>query len=239
MATVVYERNGVRRFSDGTIELADDVIEALADAASRSNAAFEGDDDDDDEANVGDDDEGGFEGEDDAETVSLFGDMLGAKPKRKNAFTKLMESLSKKKKKKKQQSQSSHQVNPVKMTQEALNRMTESAILDGSQDVTAAGDVELNIRPQHDFHAQDITFEGSTTGARVKQIWFGARSVYQSNGGSGVPVTLFNANNQLRGLLKGASVKAGLDIRILMSMTQAGTASVAITGLRPRGSTGC
>lgn len=247
---IIFEANGVRQFSDGSIQVTEELTEGLNTLVSM----VEQDSNDDDDNNVSgddddDDDDSNVSGDDDDD------DLFGARSKKKhkktaakkqqpNVFQRLFGGNKKDKKKDKKQTTSSVKKgqnlgDPTKFAVERMMNMLESCIIDGSQDVTAAGNVELVIRPQFDFHASDITFEGSTAGARVIQIWFGSKSVYQSNSGTGVSTTVFAANNQLRGLLKGQKIKAGLDIRVLMSMTQAGTASATFTGLRPKDSSSC
>lgn len=90
--------------------------------------------------------------------------------------------------------------------------------------------VQLEIRPQHDFWADDVTFTGSVAGTSVSAIFFGEDRVFDSP--TGVPVEFFAANNQLRGLLKGRFIKAGLDIRVVTS-APAGKVAVQFVGKKP------
>jgi hypothetical protein len=70
----------------------------------------------------------------------------------------------------------------------------------------------VKIRLQHDFRAQDITFTGSAAGAKVTSIFFGDRVVWSSS--DGIDVAVFGSTSFLRGLLKGQSIRAGLDITV-------------------------
>jgi hypothetical protein len=101
----------------------------------------------------------------------------------------------------------------------------------GTHTVEAAGGASVKIRLQHDFRAQDLTFTGSAAGAKVTSIFFGDRSVWSSS--EGIDVTVFGSTSFLRGLLKGQSLKAGLDITVNGSMTTAGAFTVALVGSKP------
>jgi hypothetical protein len=95
----------------------------------------------------------------------------------------------------------------------------------------AAGAASVKIRLQHDFRAQDLTFTGSTAGAKVTSIFFGDRSVWSSS--DGIDVTVFGSTSFLRGMLKGQSLKAGLDITVNGSMPAAGDFTATIVGTKP------
>ncbi|MCB9746756.1 MAG: hypothetical protein H6740_29555 [Alphaproteobacteria bacterium] len=101
----------------------------------------------------------------------------------------------------------------------------------GVDTLTDAGSAVVNIRLQHDFKATDVTFEGSSSGAKVTSIFFGDVPVWSS--ATGLPVSAFGASSQLRGLLEGQKLKAGLDITVNGTLTGAGTFQVTITGEKP------
>ena len=101
----------------------------------------------------------------------------------------------------------------------------------GTSNVDIVGGTSVKIRLQHDFRAQDITFTGSALGAKVTSIFFGDRSVWSSS--KGIDVTVFGSTSFLRGLLKGQSLKAGLDITVNGTMTIAGAFAVTLVGQKP------
>ncbi len=101
----------------------------------------------------------------------------------------------------------------------------------GTQNLGAAGSAAVKIRLQHDFRAQDITFTGSAAGAKVTSIFFGDRSVWSSS--DGIDVTVFGSTSFLRGLLKGQSIRAGLDITVNGTLTGSGDFAVTIIGSKP------
>lgn len=101
----------------------------------------------------------------------------------------------------------------------------------GTDTLTASGGASVKIRLQHDFRAQDITFTGSAQGAKVTSIFFGDRVVWSSS--DGIDVTVFGSTSFLRGLLKGQSLKAGLDITVNGTLTGAGDFAVTLVGSKP------
>ena len=105
--------------------------------------------------------------------------------------------------------------------------VSDSEDLDRSQ----GGSASLKIRLQHDFRAQDITFTGSASGALVHSIFFGDRAVWSSS--DGIDAGVFAANGFMRGLLKGQSLKAGLDIIVNGSLPGPGRFTATLIGLKP------
>lgn len=101
----------------------------------------------------------------------------------------------------------------------------------GSQTLPAAGPTSIRVRLQHDFRAEDITFTGSSPGATVTSIFFGDRVVWSAS--DGIDVSVFAANGFLRGLLKGQSIGAGLDVTISGALPDAGIFSATLTGKKP------
>ena len=100
-----------------------------------------------------------------------------------------------------------------------------------SIDRTNGGSASLKIRLQHDFRAQDVTFTGSAGGALVNSIFFGDRAVWSSS--DGIDAGVFAANGFMRGLLKGQSLKAGLDIIVNGTLPGPGVFTATLIGLKP------
>jgi len=229
MPKVIREEGPIRYLSDGTVEIDEDTYQALA-ALGLIEGQLEGDDNDDNSDISGDD------SDDVAETLSVLGDIIGAKKnkdkKKQNALFQLLSRLGKKNSNKQNTSAGKTvTLDPKQVATQMAKNSLQPGFLDGTNTTNAAGDVEVTIRPQHDFHADDVTFNGSTAGTRVKSIWFGDRNIFSSV--AGIDVSVFAANNTMRGLLKGSFIRGGLDIRLTFALTGAGTASVTFTGKRP------
>ena len=103
----------------------------------------------------------------------------------------------------------------------------------GVDTVTAEGAATVKVRLQHDFRAEDVTFTGSLSGATVTSIFFGDRVVWSNS--DGIDVSVFASNSFMRGLLRGQSLRAGLDITVNGNMPGAGSFSVTIIGKKPLG----
>lgn len=101
----------------------------------------------------------------------------------------------------------------------------------GTQMLATAGSTAIRVRLQHDFRAEDITFTGSSPGATVTSIFFGDRVVWSAS--DGIDVSVFASNGFLRGLLKGQSIGAGLDVTINGALPDAGIFSATLTGKKP------
>ncbi len=104
----------------------------------------------------------------------------------------------------------------------------------GTDTLTAAGAASVKVRLQHHFKAKDITFAGSLSGAKVTSIFFGDRVVWSNS--DGIDVSVFGSTSFLRGLLKGQSLRAGLDITVNGSLTGAGDFAVTLIGQKPTNS---
>lgn len=96
---------------------------------------------------------------------------------------------------------------------------------------TGAGSVQVQIRLQHDFLAQDVTFDGSTAGSTVSSIFFGDRLVWGAQ--APVPVTIFAVNGFIRNFVNGQRLTAGLDIVVNGVLPGAGTLIATFTGAKP------
>jgi hypothetical protein len=108
-----------------------------------------------------------------------------------------------------------------------------STFVTGSSTLTAAGNATVSIRMQHDFEAEDVTFDGSLSSTTsILSIKFGDRLVFDG-GAAGVVSTTFSSTSFLRGILKGEKIKAGLDITVVASLTGAGDLKVAVKGKKP------
>ena len=70
--------------------------------------------------------------------------------------------------------------------------------------------------------------------ARVTSISFGDRPVWSSP--DGISVDVFAATSTMRNILRGQSIRAGLDIIVNGTLDAAGTFSVTITGKKPKDS---
>jgi len=103
----------------------------------------------------------------------------------------------------------------------------------GIDTVTEEGAATVKIRLQHHFRADDVTFTGSASGATVTSIFFGDRVVWSNS--DGIDVSVFASNSFMRGLLRGQSLRAGLDITVNGNMPGAGNFSVTIIGKKPLG----
>jgi hypothetical protein len=103
----------------------------------------------------------------------------------------------------------------------------------GTDTLSEAGAASVKIRLQHDFKAEDVTFTGSADGAKVTSIFFGDRVVWSNS--DGIDVGVFASNSFMRGMLKGQSLRAGLDITVNGSTGGAGEFSVTIVGKKPVG----
>lgn len=225
---VLFEDEGLRIMGDGTIYVRDN------DDDDESGAQLEGEDDGDDD----DDDD------DDGNSVSVSGEglvELGALLKRKSKKAKnrkkkgLFEQLfgNKKPSTPKKSNQNKTIVLPGALGVQAKGGgvKTTMTVVNGRNDYTAAGAAQVSLRLQHDFWGDDITFIGSVNGATVTGIWFGDTPIW--NTPDGVDVSAFAANNQLRNLLKGSFIKAGLDIRVTGTVPGAGAFVAMITGRKP------
>jgi hypothetical protein len=119
----------------------------------------------------------------------------------------------------------------------------------------------LNLRPQFDFVSQDLTFQsnaaniGGASGlaitgllswVRITRIAFGDHTVFDN--ATGVPIQVFATTvamggaSFLRGIIKGARIRGGLDILITLSwnVTSAGggandcQVTAVVVGLKPQ-----
>ena len=194
-----------------------------------------GDDDDDDEddeteSDEDDDEEGDFEGDEDDE----FGDAAArrsrrAKRKRSSAGRKMKRAN--RKLSRAEELESKNRSSGKKRRSEG--DMQGTLITEASTETTA-GSVSITIRPNHDFDADNIVFDGSASTARVNSVIFGDQLIFSN--ATGTPVTVFAANNPLRSLLKGsrARVRSGQTIVINGSIANDGDALVAtLTGKKP------
>jgi hypothetical protein len=103
----------------------------------------------------------------------------------------------------------------------------------GVSTVSEAGAATVKIRLQHDFKASDVTFTGSASGATVTSIFFGDRVVWSNS--DGIDVSVFASNSFMRGLLRGQTLRAGLDIIVNGNMPGSGNFSTTIIGQKPVG----
>jgi hypothetical protein len=213
---------------DFGLDLVDDNLGAM-DYASLGNYMDFGEDDDDDDFGV---DYYDFGEEDDDDE-----DELGRRRRRRR-----------KRRGKRRGRSRSRRAAPKRKAQQVVQK----TILVGQSGATAAAGTQatVTIRPQFDFVAEDVTFQGSTAnsgGAAPAILWnitaiqFGDRIVFSNP--IGVPINIFAVAGFMRGLVKGAAIAAGLDIQITGTVNNVGAASTGnlvatFTGLK-RGTTGC
>jgi hypothetical protein len=192
------------------------------------------DGDDDDEDDEDDDDPDAYEGEfdgdfgDEVEGDDEVGDDFGAEGRKRRRRLKKKLSRLNSRESRVQQKLSSPRHHHHKGKKTVHWGMTA---ISGTDTLTAAGAASVKIRLQHNFRAQDITFTGSAAGAKVTSIFFGDRVVWSSS--DGIDVTVFSSTSFLRGLLKGQSLKAGLDITVNGTLTGAGDFAVTLVGQKP------
>ncbi len=93
------------------------------------------------------------------------------------------------------------------------------------------GAATVKVRLQHHFRAQDITFTGSVAGSKVTSIFFGDRVVWSNS--DGIDTGVFASTGFLRGLLKGQSLRAGLDVVVNGTVPTTGDFSVTLVGQKP------
>jgi hypothetical protein len=189
---------------------------------------FEGDDDlgDDDlgDDDLGDDDLGDDDlGDDETGDEELGEDFAGPRRlnRRKNRLEKRLERIDKR-------------LNRKQRRRGRKSKMTWGMTAVGGVDtVSEEGAATVKIRLQHHFKAEDVTFTGSASGATVTSIFFGDRVVWSNS--DGIDVSVFASNSFMRGLLRGQSLRAGLDITVNGAMPSAGNFSVTIIGKKPLG----
>ena len=181
-------------------------------------------DDDTEEEDFGDDELGDELGEDDVGDDDV-GDFAGPRRKRRRLKKRLGRVN-------RREDRIREKLADVAPRRRKEKRMTWGmTAVSGTQNLGAAGSAAVKIRLQHDFRAQDITFTGSAAGAKVTSIFFGDRSVWSSS--DGIDVTVFGSTSFLRGLLKGQSIRAGLDITVNGTLTGSGDFAVTIIGSKP------
>ena len=224
---LVVDTDSLRRPSLSGVDFGEDDI---GDDIGDDELGDDDDEDDDDE----DDDPDGYDGEfdgdfgDDLEGDDLSGDDdFGAdgKKRRRRLKKKLARLNRREAAVKKKLASRRHRRKGKKTVHWGMTAIS------GTDTLAAAGAASVKIRLQHNFRAQDITFTGSAAGAKVTSIFFGDRVVWSSS--DGIDVTVFSSTSFLRGLLKGQSLKAGLDITVNGSLTGAGDFAVTLVGQKP------
>ncbi len=198
--------------------------ELLVDTDSNRRSDFSGDDDDlGDDDDVGDeDDDDDLEGDDDdvgddEELGADDGDDIGARRRRRRRRGKI----------------SRKEARTLGLRGRRKMKWAGTAV-GGSDTLTAAGTATVRIRLQHHFKAEDVTFAGSPTSAKVTSISFGDRPVWSNP--DGISVEVFGATSTMRNILRGQAIRAGLDIIVNGTLDAAGTFSVTITGKKPANS---
>ena len=189
---------------------------------------FEGDDDfGDDDDFEGDDDFGDdddFEGDDELEGEADFG---ARGRRRRRRLNRRLGRLNRRRGRVRRKLGGTRKRKPAKEN----NMNWGMTAVGGTDTLDAAGGASVKIRLQHDFRAQDVTFTGSAAGAKVSSIFFGDRVVWSNS--DGIDVSVFSSSSFLRGLLKGQSLRAGLDITVNGTLTGAGDFAVTLIGEKP------
>jgi hypothetical protein len=123
---------------------------------------------------------------------------------------------------------------PAQAAAASSSKKWQKTVLTGSVNATAAAAYTITIRPQFDFVAQDFTMDGSVAATTVTAISFGDHIVFQN--AVGVPITTFAVAGFLRGIVKGAKIRGGLDITVQGVTGGAGTpaAQATFVGLKPQ-----
>jgi hypothetical protein len=199
--------------------------ELVVDTDSLRRGEFAGEDDDFGEDGVeGDDD--GVEGDDDG----VEGEEVGARGRgKRRRLNRRLRRLDRREDRVRDRLDNLNDRRGRRREEDDVNwGMTAVA---GTDVLGAAGAASVKIRLQHDFRAQDVTFTGSASGAKVTSIFFGDRVVWSSS--DGIDVSVFGSTSFLRGLLKGQSLRAGLDITVNGSLGAAGDFAVTIVGEKP------
>ena len=189
---------------------------------------FEGDDDDfegDDDDFEGDDDD--FEGDDDIEGDE--DDDFGARRRRRRRRKPGGRAPRTRGRGPARRKAPSRRSRPKSKRSAAVK--WGKTVVSGSDTLAGAGQASIQIRLQHKFKAEDVTFEGSAAGSLVNTIFFGDKLVFQS--AAGVPVTVFASTGFLRKLVAGHELLAGLDINVTGTLAGAGTLQATVVGLKP------
>jgi hypothetical protein len=105
-------------------------------------------------------------------------------------------------------------------------------VLTGTQVLTAVGAYSVTMRPQFDFVSQDFTLDGSVATATITRVSFGDHTIFDN--ATGVPMAVVASTGFLRGLVKGARIRGGLDITVNGTVGGAGTVIVTMIGLKPQ-----
>lgn len=195
---------------------------------------FDGDDDYDDEEDDEDDDE--FEGDDDFgdelegdgdfEGDDVGSDDFGARgDRRRRRLNRRLGRLNKR------EDRIKRKLGTTRGKRKGSKMQWGMTAVSSTDTLAAAGSASVKLRLQHHFRAHDITFTGSASGAKVISIFFGDRVVWSSS--DGIDASVFGSTSLLRGLLKGQSLRAGLDITVNGSLTGAGDFAVTLLGQKP------
>lgn len=110
----------------------------------------------------------------------------------------------------------------------------QKTLLTGTSGALGSGaQFNVNIRPQFDFVAQDFTVTGAAASNHVvTSVIFGDFVVW--NNAVGVPQATLLPNSFIRGLVKGAKLRGGLDIQVAGTTGTADTVTVTVIGLKPQ-----
>ena len=226
---VVVDTDTLRRrgFGDDVADFGDDDDFEGDDDFGDDDDDFEGDDDfgDDDDDDFGDDDDD-FEGDDE--------DDFGARRRRRRRRRRRPRGLrrrSRGRRRRKPTRRRKPSRRPSRPRKRSSGVKWGKTVVSGSDTLAGAGQASIQIRLQHKFKAEDVTFEGSAAGSLVNTIFFGDKLVFQSS--AGVPVSVFASTGFLRKLVAGHEMLAGLDVNITGTLAGAGTLQATLVGLKP------
>lgn len=197
---------------------------------------LEGDDDDEDE-DTGDDDLGDDEAGDDLgddEAGDDLGDELSGDDEAGD--DDLGDEVSGRRRRRRRNRRNNRRDRRQRRRGRKTVKWGKTALSGESNNPETAGDqITINIRPQHWFKAQDITFTGDAS-AKIDTIFFGDRPIW--NNSVGTPVAVFASTGMLRGILNGQKIRPGLDIIIKGTAGTAGTKTTAtLIGYKPLNTT--
>jgi len=240
---VVVDTDTLRRrgFGDDAADFGDDDDFEGDDDFGNYDDDFEGDDDDfEGDDDFGDEDDDDFEGDDDFgdEDDDFEGDDeddFGARRRRRRRRRRPRGLRRRRKRGRSRRRKPTRRRKPARRPSRPRKRSSSvkwgKTVVSGSDTLAGAGQASIQIRLQHKFKAEDVTFEGSAAGSLVNTIFFGDKLVFQSS--AGVPVSVFASTGFLRKLVSGHEMLAGLDVNITGTLAGAGTLQATLVGLKP------
>ena len=128
--------------------------------------------------------------------------------------------------------QSGMRPQPMQASSTSTQKWQKTAVT-GQAITTAPAAFNIQIRVQFDFVAQDWTVNAvGATACVINSVIFGDYTVW--NDATGVPDAAFAIGSFLRGVVKGAKIKGGLDIQVNGVAAGGDTYTVVFFGLKPQ-----